>query len=338
MVSWMFKDKDTIKILSIDGGGIRGIIPALIIAEIEKKTGQKISDLFDFIAGTSTGALLSILLTKKNPLPAKQLISMYEKFGKAVFSSKSSPITRFNKKIQDIIKTNINSIQGPKYETKGIETVLNFILGNSKLQEINTPLLLTAYETTKRESILFKNYDQTYSNIKLKDIARAVSAAPTYFEPIEIDGLGTFVDGGIGATNPAMCAYTEVIKLIRETGENPYNKKIVVVSLGTGCPNSPYTKITLKKLSSVEWIDGPIMPFFFGANIAYTDQQLKNLLPSDCYFRFQIELNNTPEAEEMDNVSKDNIQSLKKLTLEYIKNNQELEKLCHTLSKQSIFA
>lgn len=332
----MFEDKEVIKILAIDGGGIRGIVPAIITAEIEKKTGKRISDLFDFIAGTSTGALLSILLNKKNPLSASSLLPIYEKFGGAVFSPRKTPVLKFHKTIKDIIKTSVDNLNGAKYSTKGMDAVLEFVLGNSKLCDTIKPLLLTSYETTERKSVMFRNYEEDYLDIKLKDAARAVSAAPTYFEPVEIEGCGTFIDGGIGAANPAMCAYSEVVRLLREKGANPFDKKIVVVSIGTGAPTMPYVKNTLQNLSSVEWVEGPLMPFFFGANISFTEQQLENMLPTGSYFRFQIELKNTSDADEMDNISKENVQELKQRTCEYIRNNKELDRLCSILVAQSV--
>ena len=73
----MFEHKDTIKILSIDGGGIRGLIPALLLAEIEKNCGQ-ISQLFDFFAGTSTGGILTLLLNRPNALPAIEISNIYQ--------------------------------------------------------------------------------------------------------------------------------------------------------------------------------------------------------------------------------------------------------------------
>ncbi len=82
----------TIKILSIDGGGIRGIIPAVILSAIEDMTGKKIADMFDLIAGTSTGGIVALGLTKPNAngqpqYAAKDLVALYEKEGENIFDN-----------------------------------------------------------------------------------------------------------------------------------------------------------------------------------------------------------------------------------------------------------
>ena len=73
------------KVLSIDGGGIRGLIPALVLAEIERRTGRRIADLVDMIAGTSTGGILACALAKPDPLPAAEVASLYVEEGPRIF-------------------------------------------------------------------------------------------------------------------------------------------------------------------------------------------------------------------------------------------------------------
>ena len=177
----MFEHKDTIKILSIDGGGIRGLIPALLLAEIEKNCGQ-ISQLFDFFAGTSTGGILTLLLNRPNPLPAEQISKIYQ-----------------GDDAKKIFKKNIFNIltKGEKYDSKGIESVLSTKLENYCLKDSLNPVLIPSYDMESRNTVFFNNYDNKYNNIFLKDIARATSAAPTYFEPYRINGTRTFVDGGV---------------------------------------------------------------------------------------------------------------------------------------------
>ena len=74
------------KVLAIDGGGIRGLIPALVLAEIEERTGRRIADMVDLIAGTSTGGIIACALAKPSPMPASEIARLYEEDGPEIFS------------------------------------------------------------------------------------------------------------------------------------------------------------------------------------------------------------------------------------------------------------
>lgn len=302
----MFEHNDTIKILSIDGGGIRGLVPAILLAEIEKVTGKRIYEQFDFIAGTSTGGILSLLLTRPNPLPAVDLINIYLVDGaKRIFNKN--------------LLTPLNYIfKGDKYDCKGIESVLSEKLENYCLKDAIKPVLITSYETEGRNATFFNNYDNKYCNLYLKDIARATSAAPTYFDPCKIINKGTFIDGGVAANNPAMCAYIEVLKLLKKQGIDPDTKKIIVVSLGTGTATSSYYYEDMKKWTPLDWIKGPLISSFFDGNSNTVEYQLKQILPNEFYYRFQLQLPNEKDADRLDNTDEKYLDKLKNLTQKYI--------------------
>ena len=298
----MFEHKDTIKILSIDGGGIRGLIPALLLAEIEKNCG-KISQLFDFFAGTSTGGILTLLLNKPNALPAEEISKIYQ-------GDDAKKI--FKKNIFNVIS------KGEKYDSKGIETVLGTKLENYCLKDAVNPVLIPSYDMESRNTVFFNNYDNKFNNTYLKDVARATSAAPTYFEPYRINGSRTFVDGGVAVNNPAMSAYVEVIKLLKKSEIDPNSKRIVVVSLGTGSATSSFSYDEIKNWNPINWVTGPLIPTFFDGNSTTVEYQLKQILPTDCYFRFQLMLPNEKGADALDNVDDKNLSKLKDLTQIYI--------------------
>lgn len=305
----MFEHKDTIKILSIDGGGIRGIIPAILLAEIEKVTGKKIYELFDFFAGTSTGGILTLLLNKPNPLPASELIEIYGgSDGKKIF--KKNLLTPLN-----------YILKGPKYDKKGIDSVLSEKLEDICLKDSLNPVLITSYETECRNATFFCNYDSRYKDLYFKDVARATSAAPTYFEPLNIKDKGTFIDGGVAANNPAMCAYVEVLKLLKKQGIDPDSKKIIVVSLGTGTATNSYAYNEMKNWTPVDWIKGPLISSFFDGNSNTVEYQLKQIIKPDCYYRFQLQLPNEKGSDSLDNTDDKNLEKLSSLTSSYINND-----------------
>ncbi len=129
-------------ILSIDGGGIRGIIPAMILAEIERRTGHRIAQMFDLIAGTSTGGVLALGLTipqsidvERPKYRASQLVSFYEKDGKEVFHSFWQNITSLHGLLEE------------KYPSERFEKILKRYMGeDTRLSDALTEVLITSYE------------------------------------------------------------------------------------------------------------------------------------------------------------------------------------------------
>ncbi len=325
----MFEDKDVIRILSIDGGGIRGIIPVTVLAEIEKRCGKQIYELFDFIAGTSTGGLITLFLNKKNPAPAEALAKMYIHHGKDIFPPKTAE--EFS--LKNLFGTKGNPA-GPKYKSGLINLVLRYILKDKTYEEMIKPCLITSYETENNKPVFFTSYTDRYKKVLMRDIARATSAVPTYFAPLKIKHKGTFIDGGIHSTNPAMCAYIEVLKLMRREGLE--NKKIIMVSLGTGDCKLPYEYQEMRSWSPLQWIQGPLLPYFFGGNASTVEYQLKQFLPEDCYYRFQPKL--PKELEPMDNAEEENVLALQHKAMDMIDTDwkEDLEKLCSLLAPEYI--
>ena len=174
---------DTARILSIDGGGIRGIIPALILQRIEERTGKQVSEMFHMIAGTSTGGILACTLTASGvdgkPHPAADIADLYRKRGSEIFNS--SFWHGFG---------SLGGIVDEKYESKNLERILKKYLGATKLSDIAQDLLITTYNIKTRQPFFFKSWKargeklrtgetEQDRNFLLRDVARATSAAPT---------------------------------------------------------------------------------------------------------------------------------------------------------------
>ena len=142
------------RILSIDGGGLRGIVPVLILQEIQRLLGGKpIHEMFDLIAGTSTGGLIAAGLTVSNdganPLYTLQdLEEIYCLRGGEIFPVRSGLRSTLD---------NITSLWNPEYSENGISEVLNDLLGERRLMDCLTPLLVTAYDLKHNEPLLFKS-------------------------------------------------------------------------------------------------------------------------------------------------------------------------------------
>ena len=319
-------------ILSIDGGGIRGVIPALVLAEIEHRTGRPIASLFDLVAGTSTGGILALGLVAaaadgRPAYSAAQLVQMYEREGRHIFS----------RSIWHRIRALENAVD-EKYPGHGIETVLAQYFGERRLSEALTNTLVTSYEIELRDPFLFKSHrartDPSY-DFPMRDVARATSAAPTYFEPARLDAPApadyyALIDGGVYANNPAMCAYVEAKRSLG----NPAD--VLLVSLGTGqlTRRLPYERV--RGWGLLEWAQ-PLLNVVFDGVSDTVDYQLHALLPDGDdararYYRLQCELE--PHNDDLDNAGETNVHELK-VTAERMlhASERQIEALCAQLAQ-----
>ena len=217
-------------ILSIDGGGIRGVLPAKLLAFIEGHTGKPIHQSFDLISGTSTGGIIALGLTC--PVPgsdrnyrAQDLVSIYQQHGGEIFSR------TFWRSL-----STLGGITDEKYSNRGIEHVLKNYFEDQALGNALVPTMITAYDIEKRKPVFFKSWRDKYKDVEVRHIARATSAAPAYFEPALTTIQGEqrpLVDGAVFVNNPAVSAYAEALRLFP-------NEPIKVLSIGTGHSSKPY--------------------------------------------------------------------------------------------------
>ncbi len=249
------------KVLALDGGGIRGLIPALVLAEIERRTGRPIRDLVDLVAGTSTGAILACALTRPDPLPAARIAELYVEEGPRIFDR--SLLKRI---------TSVDGYLDERYDDDGLRAVLEQWLGSARLADADPAVLITVYDLERRRAVLLRRAD----DLSMVDAAHASSAAPTYFEPVRAGGA-TLVDGGVFAINPAALAYAEVDGALD-----------LLVSLGTGEQTRPLPYDEVRGWGRLEWAE-PILDVVFDGSADAVDLQLSALL-EDAYVRLQTPL------------------------------------------------
>ena len=301
------------RILSIDGGGIRGLIPALVLAHIEEECAQPAAELFDVIAGTSTGGILALGLACPEPTySARGLASIYADEGERIFPKRL---------------INVRSLYDEKYSADGLEEVLEEKLGDTRLKDARARVLVTAYDIERRTPVFFRSVradHQDDHDFLMRDVARATSAAPTYFEPARLPGDPPYalVDGGVFANNPGMCAYVD-----RHTVDD--RDEVTMVSLGTGelTRRLPYEKA--KDWGLLGWGMRVLDVVFDGVSDT-VDYQLKTLL-GDGYLRLQTELNKA--SDDMDDAGERNVTDLKLEAEELIADNRAaLDGLCARLA------
>ena len=313
-----------IRILSIDGGGIRGIIPAIVLAELERRTGRPVAETFDLIAGTSTGGILALSLTAKGEggkpaWSAEQMIDLYVKEGENIFA----------RSLWDRIRS-VGGLLDEKYPPEGMERAFRTYMGDARLSEALTEVVVTAYEIEQRTTFFFKSAKARADgrdDFAIRDAAQATSAAPTYFEPVRIERGGgrpdlALVDGGVFANNPAMCAYAEALK-------DEADDEILLLSLGTGELTRPIPYEDAKDWGLAEWAK-PIIDVVFDGVSDATDHHLERILGGDRYFRFQTRLDRA--RDDMDDASQGNLHLLKQEADELLRDERDrFEKLVEAL-------
>lgn len=307
-------------VLSIPGGGIRGLIPALVLAEIEKRCGRPIAHCFDLIAGTSTGGILAmgLALTDERGQPkytASELVKIYETRGKEIF-----PRSAWNH-----IRSGGGMID-QTYSHAGLEAVLEEYFHEAPLSKAGTSVLITSYDITGRQPFFFKSWCSEHGAVLMKKAGRATSAAPTYFEPLETSVAGTartLIDGGVFINSPSVSAYAEARKLF------PEEDRIVVVSLGTGELIRPIDADEAKGWGKVGWL-APLLSCMFDGAADAVDYQMKIFIGKD-YIPLQIRLEKA--SDDMDNVTDENIENLKKEAMSLIRSHHDKIKLiCNLVS------
>ncbi len=294
-------------ILSVDGGGIRGIIPAIVLAEIEYRTKKPISQMFDLMVGTSTGGIIVAGLCNKQ-YSALDLVDLYQKDGPHIFKS-----SFFRRSI-------FSWLNCAQYSCKNIECVLNRYFGDSTLADATNNLMLTSYDIKNNYPFFFKSWREDRNFIKLKDALRATTAAPTYFVPkyLKINQKEmVLVDGGVFANNPAACAYASGKRLFP-------NDDIILLSIGTGRTDRSITNS--RRFGKIGWIK-PLLHVMFSSSLDAVNYQLDQVI-ADKYIRIQSQLKIA--SPDMDNITSKNIKFLQQEAKAMVEDNQEaIDRFCN---------
>ncbi len=331
------KKKRVINVLAIDGGGIRGIIAARILEELEAKTGKPIAEQFDLIAGTSTGGILALGLTKPDPddptkpqFTAKEIGDLYREEGGDIFPKK--------------FLGGVRALFQERYNAGGLEKALEERFGDAELHDALTNVLVTGYDIERRKTVAFKNRTQgelaRKENFLMKDVARATSAAPTFFEPAKIQSIPlddpqgkepvgssefNVVDGGVYANNPARMAKTEADKIAQVYRARGEEVEVRVLSLGTGDTTEPILYDDAKDWGAVGWIHPanktPIINIMMDGQADAVDYDLE-IDMEDLYTRIEEKLTPEDASLAMDDASPKNIERLRAFSEKVVEKNR----------------
>ena len=301
--------KEKFKILCIDGGGIKGLYSAQLLAKFEDVFGCVISDCFDMLCGTSTGGIIALAASLK--IPMSEVVKFYQEHGPYIFNER--------------IKTNscgrayLRSKQiafGGKYSDKSLRHALESVFKDKKIAESNNFLCIPSYNTLTAAPRVFKKDFDNFTEDDRKsyvDIALATSAAPTYFPVMEIEG-DQFVDGGLWANNPIIVALTEY--LYKFAQDKRFNG-LEILSISS-CQKTKGEKHHKLNRSFVEWSDTLFDAYSIGQSKSaiFLLSKLKEYLsfPFDFHRIENIPL--SPEQDkiiDMDNASEASMKLLVKI-------------------------
>jgi patatin-like phospholipase/acyl hydrolase len=312
-------DGKTVKVLSIDGGGIRGIIPAIILAALQKRLGRNLYEVFDLIAGTSTGGIIALGIgTTANsgqPYSPDKLVDLYVQNGPAIFKKN--------------LLMPVRELFLSKYSPNSLEKTLATFFGATELKTALTPLMISSYDLQGQRPFMFKShYIAAHPNYnwEVKSVARATSAAPTFFPPYHlVKGSEDYalVDGGVFVNNPAMAAYSEARSLYPEFAN------VVVISVGTGDRQDSISYAVAKDWGLIGWAR-QIVPVMMDSVSEAVDYELR-FMPGCTFHRLQPSHLEAAE-NKMDNVTPENLANLQHTAKEYVAaHSADLDTICAEL-------
>jgi uncharacterized protein len=245
-----------IRVLAIDGGGVRGLVPALLLERIEERTNAPIAALFDLIVGTSTGSILALGLTRPSDADASQpmykaqeIVQLFKENAATIFPSDFA-LLRW---MQGFFR--------PKYRPHTIEAVYERYFGDVRFSEALTRIAVPAYDIKNRRRIWFGETGHT--GLFMKDIVRGATAVPTYFPPVRLavqkrevpEGYITLVDGAVFANNPVQDAFAFAQKLRPRDLKPDDDGSVLLVSVGTGAGGKTYEFESAWGWGAISWLN-----------------------------------------------------------------------------------
>lgn len=310
-------------ILSIDGGGVRGIVSTIVLDALDvefRAIGKtcRVADCFDLIAGTSSGAIVAAGLAAPRP--------------DSDASAAPSDIRRlFETEVRRIFPRNwfceipvigrLPQLFGPLYSPRGLSDVLHEQFGETVLADARRNLMISAYSIDPRDVVLFRGgpiyaervEDERFGMVRIRDAVMGSAAAPTFFPPHRIDrpngdGHWTAIDGAIYINDPAMAALTEAIRLFPEDDFR-------VISLGAGRETRNYPFQDSRDWGFSQWVSPtgrfrtPLLSAISDGQARAVNRQLHYLLGDD-YFRFDYRLEGGRGSDRIDDASKSNMARL----------------------------
>lgn len=342
----------SICILSIDGGGLRGVVPLTILSEVQRRitNNPELWKCFDLVAGTSTGGLITSAMTLGDRATGKakyslnDILNVYINRGQEIFPQRNAFGKLFHK-IRDIAR--------PTFDDDGIAKVFRDVLGKSKISDCLTKIMVSTYDLNNNIPLFFKSIDHLENpalDAELYDICRATSAGPTYLPTYRFNypknpdkelPHRNCIDGGVYVNNPSLAALSEFIKNFKhydssiEKKEHIDFKNIYVLSIGTGTYSSSIKDDESANKGELYWAKNISDIMMRGVNKT-THYEMSEMMEEGNYLRLTINIDNEKHSDMSDS-SQDTIDYLINATQTQVLQNAELmDKLEAFLFKSGI--
>lgn len=307
------RDLRPVRVLAVDGGGIRGIVPSVLLVALQERLPRPISDFFDVIAGTSTGGMIAAALCAPGDgdaprYAARDILELYTDDCRQIFRR-----SLFHAVVS------LDGLRRPKYPASGISRFLEKVFGDMTLAKARSLLMLVTYDIEHRRPFVFSSArarEDTAKDFLVREACRATTAAPTFFPAATITSLdGTvrhFVDGGVCSNDPTLPAFVEADQ------EFP-GRPVTLVSLGTGNITESLELRRARHWGAVGWATR-ILEVLTDGQSGMSEQSLKHLAKSrdrtgSSYVRFQPDI--PPGLGRMDDTSHANVRGLVDLAQGY---------------------
>lgn len=279
-------------VLSLDGGGIKGIIMIRFLERLQQYLERPLYEVFDMYVGSNIGGLIALTLGNNIDIDTK-IIYDNKQIKKIIDKSFWDVILPFQFK--------------PKFDGIHFKQVMNKHFGDSTLNNAKKYTLVTSYNLEKSEPIIYKSRKH---NILTSEVARITCAVPTYFPCVETSKCTWEIDGSISADNPALIAYVEAKKTWIDCKYNDDKDDFKILSIGTGFKHIHIYGDEAKEWGQPKWLFNNLSNIQRNAPYQMINMQCKQLL-GDNYLRINCNLENA--SNEIDDISKKNIKKLKAL-------------------------
>jgi patatin-like phospholipase/acyl hydrolase len=283
----------TFQILALSGGGFRGLFTSSILARLEDQAKRPIGECFDLISGTSAGGIIALGLALGKS--AESISKMFLEHGEAIFPRGERPKWKLGR-----ARAKIREWWHPKYDGTVLRQKIEDILGaDARLGDVKTRVLIPAVNMTKGSVQMFKTaHNPRFTNdykLAVVDIAMATSAAPLYFPMAEV-GNGYFIDGGVVANAPDLCAVHEAISFLDQKPGD-----IRVMSIGTTTSKFSLPSSEGRNFGVKHWLENQRL----ASTVISSQQQLVDFMLKqqlgDRYVRFDQQ----PSAEQVSDLGLD---------------------------------
>jgi patatin-like phospholipase/acyl hydrolase len=293
------------RILTLDGGGVRGILPVVWLERLEQHLAGPVNTHIDLIAGTSVGAIIGCGLAMG--MSGKQAHEMWIS-GTAVAFARPAKLSQHARRLAS--KARLLA----KYDATGLEAMLKSIFRDTRMGELKVPTLALSYDLQSMRVCVFSSAKPEHQDLPVWEVCRASASAPLFWDPhmMVIDSAGTehpMADGGVVANNPVVLAISEAVS--EHHGRLPRSiDNVVVASMGTGAVPEGRTDVPHTIFGHGSAILQALMTGATGTDHVTA----RTLIPAKNYWRFQCSI--SARLAPMDETA--NLDELQALAINYL--------------------